>query len=934
MHRVLAASALALLISFSRAQTPPDNFGTRVQKVGKKIQKRRPPDPNFIVMLKSAERVVDPDNLGAAQEKAGNFEEAIAIFRAASPSEDYLPNAARIAWLQFLQGDHEAGRKTIAAQPDFATQPISQGGSERAYRAAALAELLRAGGHDKEALYYYFQAKSGPYAEVLFQIGSIYLNRGDYGGAKRQYAAIWERMREDPSATALALIGEGLLALKHGNPEGGQAKFEQALQKSEEGAANYPKALALEQLGRASLLMRDYGTSERQLAAAISFQSSLGMTARSAQLALGDLYMKTARPEKALEIYRRERAGVSLAYWQFSTGHFKEARRQIELMLPAAEKSGYTDPLFALHTMRGLIEEKMGELDLAAASFKKACDISERLRKRTFVPLYIERYGIAASEPYEGLVRTSPSTADGLPVSFAYADLTKSGMFARSPGDNAFMLGTGLPDIMPPWATRVNRMSPLMVEEWELENPLGPRGYKTVAEYLEDTRKLEKATDEYIAAVSSVSALYPEFGDRVYPKPLTLATLHLRPDERIIEFEVTALDTRVFIVSSGSLLLSYTVALTRTQLMAEIDKYRLYFNSVKTGEDLARFDPKLAGRLYDILLRPAFTAKSSSGVALIPQNSEVIIVPDEFLGAVPFESLVTSLPKVMVMPSNRFGPTPTGLRYLADDYDITYQHSTTFLMSRRRVAREPTNGKLLVLADAIFEESDPRSRALISKVSTGTIKTMGLGGKRTGESSDKKIGREQAAFLRLDRTALLADALTTKVFPGGDSVVLQGASASERELRKVDLSSFTYLLFATHGVLDNTLPGVRESALVLNQVGNDEGYDGFLTETEVKRMKFNADIVVLTACQTGLGKSVAGEGMMGLGRAFQRARTNVLVSLWNVSENSSTILAEQFFRHVKSGASPRQALRLARQDVRREGYEHPFYWAPFVLYGN
>jgi CHAT domain-containing protein len=97
----------------------------------------------------------------------------------------------------------------------------------------------------------------------------------------------------------------------------------------------------------------------------------------------------------------------------------------------------------------------------------------------------------------------------------------------------------------------------------------------------------------------------------------------------------------------------------------------------------------------------------------------------------------------------------------------------------------------------------------------------------------------------------------------------------------------------------------------------------------------NADMVALTACQTGLGKELSGEGVMGMGRAFQYAGAKaVLMSLWSVSEKSSTSMVENFFQNLKEGKGKLEALRLARQDIRDQGYDHPFFWAPFILVGE
>ncbi len=100
-------------------------------------------------------------------------------------------------------------------------------------------------------------------------------------------------------------------------------------------------------------------------------------------------------------------------------------------------------------------------------------------------------------------------------------------------------------------------------------------------------------------------------------------------------------------------------------------------------------------------------------------------------------------------------------------------------------------------------------------------------------------------------------------------------------------------------------------------------------------MSLNADVVALTACQSGLGRHVSGEGTMGMGRAFQYAGAKaVLMSLWSVSERASVNLVEGFFKHLKEGKSKLEAMRLARKEIREAGYEHPFFWAPFILVGE
>jgi len=103
----------------------------------------------------------------------------------------------------------------------------------------------------------------------------------------------------------------------------------------------------------------------------------------------------------------------------------------------------------------------------------------------------------------------------------------------------------------------------------------------------------------------------------------------------------------------------------------------------------------------------------------------------------------------------------------------------------------------------------------------------------------------------------------------------------------------------------------------------------------VMDLKLNADMVALTACNTGVGKNLTGEGVMGMGRAFQYAGARaVLMSLWSVEDKSTNLLTEQMFTNLKAGKDKLTALRQARSELRKAGYRHPFFWAGFILVGE
>ncbi len=158
--------------------------------------------------------------------------------------------------------------------------------------------------------------------------------------------------------------------------------------------------------------------------------------------------------------------------------------------------------------------------------------------------------------------------------------------------------------------------------------------------------------------------------------------------------------------------------------------------------------------------------------------------------------------------------------------------------------------------------------------------------------------------------------------------------------RKGLLKEFQYVHFAAHGIMSDQVPALSAVALT-----KDSQEDGFLTVEEVYSLELNSDLVVLSACELGLGRKEKGEGVIGLTRAFMYAGTpSVAVSLWKVADEPTMLLMEKFYSNLYQGMNKDQALQKAQMDMMNEivktesGKEYscapPFFWAPFVLYGN
>ena len=190
-------------------------------------------------------------------------------------------------------------------------------------------------------------------------------------------------------------------------------------------------------------------------------------------------------------------------------------------------------------------------------------------------------------------------------------------------------------------------------------------------------------------------------------------------------------------------------------------------------------------------------------------------------------------------------------------------------------------------------------------------------------------GKWQAA---LEQARAVADALNV---PQDSDALQLRENASRAKIFELQengtLANYRYLLFAMHGVLPDEVGHVQQSALVLS--------DDFLIMADVFELQLNASLVSLSACNTGLGVRIRGEGVMGLTRAFMYAGTPaVAVTLWSVESISAKELDVGFFQHLQEGLAPAEALQVIKihmlQGEYGEEYRSPYYWAPFVLFGD
>jgi CHAT domain-containing protein/tetratricopeptide (TPR) repeat protein len=297
--------------------------------------------------------------------------------------------------------------------------------------------------------------------------------------------------------------------------------------------------------------------------------------------------------------------------------------------------------------------------------------------------------------------------------------------------------------------------------------------------------------------------------------------------------------------------------------------------------------------------------------------------------------------------------------YLIEQHRIRYAPSLTALHLVRlwEQTRTPPTQPLWALGDPVYDPSDVRlgvpaavasalGGAGVLHVLTHTELAMPTAVASASRDPLREVQQREGSgrgnFRRLKHSGDEVRAIA-KVLQAPSGAILTDGHALEAEVKAASASGLLarvrYVHFATHGILG--LDTGQPPALVLSLVGNDGQHDadggvndGFLRLDEVTRLKLNADLVVLSACETGKGRLYAGEGVTGLARAFLYAGSRgVVASLWAVDDRETAALMTRLYTGLKDGKPTADALRAAKLEMIQAG-KAPVYWAPFILIGE
>jgi CHAT domain-containing protein len=880
------------------------------------------------------------NNMGAAYDQLGESAKALEHFnRALQVRREINDQTGIVNTLNFI-GQYHAERGEYNRALEFYTQARTlarQAGNpgreaevlvttanlynDRGDRQAALDSLLQA--------LAFFKGANIPesQASALSSIGAVYKALDERQLALDHFTqalAIRQTMA-NPSLKASELINIGVTYQAMGEHQKALDYFNQALELAKNNKAQTARTLneasqvyndlddqqkALEFLNRALPLARE---TRNRLVEARTLHN-LGWTYRALkEVSQSRDYLKQSLTIYADLGYRSGEASThfALARVEYDAGNFGEARTHIETALDIAEQ----------------LRSNVTSQDLRASYFASV---------QKYYDLYIEIL-MKQNEQQggNGLDAEALKASEAARARSLLDLLSEAGADFRQDADVKLLERER--DLLQQINARANQQVNLRL------------GRSTPEQMAALTKELQTLTAEYKQVQSQIRSSRPRYAALTQPQPLDLREIQslLDADTMLLEY---------FLGDDHSYLWAVTPTTMRSYKLpkrSEINDaarqvYELLIaRNVSEGNETERRENR---RIAQADAQFAAAASKLSRMVLAPVarqlgKKRLVIVAQGALQYVPFGAL--PLPWM-----GRLGDGGTGRKngrpiapsphrpvpLIADHEIINLPSASTLAVLRRDVeGRKPAAKTLAIFADPVFDLDDERIAKITIKAGAPTEKP-----KKVQSSSEQtrrlKHINEQFGSGRIPRlpfTRQEAEQILSLV-PDTERKAALDFAASRASVTGDDLKQYRIIHFATHGLVNSQQPEL--SSIVLSLVDEKgESQEGFLRLHEIYGLNLPAEVVVLSACETGLGKEIKGEGLVGLTRGFMYAGApRVVVSLWAVNDRATSELMAKFYQKMlKENLRPAAALRAAQVEMSKDRrWNNPYYWAAFALQGE
>lgn len=766
------------------------------------------------------------------------------------------------------------------------------------------------------------RASSLDAAMALSYLGDVYRTTGKYAQAEAQLQhALAIREEKLPETHELIAASYNDLGLIYSQLDADKAfdYYEKALSLYQKlHGSDHPKlAIANTNLGVLNLSEKLYGDAITYFEAALAIWEQIYTQPHPnkalVQLNLGRTYSQMGNEEAALAFYKKAldmyeasqgKKSPDVAYAYNLLGNEELARQKFDLALTYYQQalianvpefnnqSTVTNPtgttfyngtqlLFSLENKARALESryqgrtlKDSDLVLAIQTLQIADSLIDRLRQSAANESDKIMLGTIANEVYADGVRITHQLSE---VALRHRKRYREQSFYFAEKSKSAVLLEAISDTNA--KSFANIPDELLEEEKSIKAAIALVSQKLALKPSEEEEKYFRETlfslnRSYLEFTKHLENQYPEY----YNLKFNSASPSIAQLQQLLS-DKTALIS-YFIDEKNNRL--YTFVITKKGLrIAEAGLPKAYDKYI-TG---------LRNSLYYMEARTFTQVSRTLYKLLIPkkmlrQATDLVIIPTGRMGVVPFESLLTN--------DVKGEPDYKALPYLINQFSVRYEFSAGLVL-QKKLDPPAKISSVMLCAPITFPEKDNLSDLPGTETEIKTIAHL----------FDEKH-------------------IVNRVF--------LHANANESEIKSEKLKNYNLVHFATHGVVDETSPEL--SRIFLQSESDAE--DGNLFAGEIYNLQFNAELVALSACQTGLGKISKGEGVIGLSRALVYAGAkNILVSLWSVGDESTAELMTGFYKQLLENPSAGFTgnLRQAKLDLLKGNFAAPYYWAPFILIG-
>lgn len=757
-------------------------------------------------------------------------------------------------------------------------------------------------------------------ANILNNLGLVQMRVGQYEQARSYFQQSLDLARQAgrTSLQAVAVNNLGQVATALGQQDQALQRYQEALVLNRASGNQQEIAINLNNIAMVHYQAKRYDEAIQWHQQVLELRRTLGNPLEIAQSLtnLGASYLFKGDPATAERLFEERRqiqvqkSGIHLRHpglveVYLQTGRYQQALTLLKQYPPDRQAGDPDLAEYAMQTGRALMG--LGDYGAATRELLKAYGLLEGLRsaaseRGAFLTAggaggRFRSYRALVSSVAEQALRGEPIVGEARPygtsngaAAFYFAEAVKArSLIERVAASGRSMVAGG--DIPTNVRQEEQRLRQQLAALHAGREQALRGGAAQYTQFQQQSRELNQQLEQLVARLQRDYPLYAAIN---HPRPVAADQLPLADDELLLAYALGEESSYLFVVRKGGVQRVLRIPIKQAVLEEKIKGFLEPF----TNRHPQDFSLQLASELYQLLLAEGLTAARPT--------DRLIIVPDGILGTLPFEIL-----------ASRKGASVSDSSYLGEDFAVAYYQSASLLSLKRTLPAGQPSRTLFAVGNPDFASS--------AGVQQG-FRGLAITPKQHGQ---------QILFPPLPETETevrrIAALLDTVVQPPD---VLLRQQASEAMLKRSPLGDYRYIHFATHASLPGLIREVNEPFILLSQQDTQAGNDGFLTLSEVLELRLSARLVMLSACVTGVGKEVEGEGVVNFARAFQSAGAgSVVVSLWEVASEPAVEYVTYFYGYLKQGFPHAQALRLARGQM-RSTYPNPFYWGVFVLHGE